>query len=449
MIDVSMGDRSILGAHKAKGAPALALVAACVIATVPFYIWPLGYQFQVLPWAVLSTDLFLVQPLSVLTSVWIHLDIEHLAYNAGLIALFGWRLERVHGVRGTIALFLLVCLPAQLSFFWGASSVEFIAGASGGALGLIGAFLERRFFAADLLGRIERHPVVAILIGLWVVALLAGDTTEIRRVHGTGFVAGALVSSALARPGLERSVLRAGAAVTVLHIVATMACGVRVAAGYPSDPTAARWLLKLGTDDARVTNNLAWYWFKHPGAKPEIVAEAQSQLEGFLDSGLPAWGKDTLAAMKHGSGDLKGALELQRDAVREEARHPLLHALGQYEYEAWRSRHPQGLSASASWETVRDGRGLRLVRRDERRERLPERALLLTGDDVVGYLETRQVEGETSPDEEPPMIDEAIEPDFPLPSQLTLLPLPGPGLALGSESNATVWWLSIESGLSH
>lgn len=438
MVEVCMRDRNPVEASKASGVAALSLVAACVLATLPLFLWRIDFQIQVLPWAAYSQGLVLLQPLSVLTSVWVHLDSDHLVYNAAVIALFGWRLERLYGAQGVIALFLLAGIPAQLAFFWGEPSDYLIVGSSGPALGLVGAFLERRIFAAHLLGRIERHPIVLGLLCVGVVVVVTQDTADVDRAHGIGFLAGALLSAVLSKGKLARAVLRAGTIVAVLHLVGVLACGVRVVAEHPSDPAAARWLLERAQHDVSVTNNLAWYWFKHPRTKPEILAEAELHLERFLDSGLPPWGKDTLAALKHRSGDLEFALELQREAVREVAHPSLFPKLARYEYESWRSKNAGApLDSAALWEVVRDERGLRLVR-SEGPEALPERAILLNGETLVGYLETR-------PGVVAPGIEEATELETPDPTHVTLLPLPGPGLVPDSESDATVWWVSTEA----
>ena len=154
-------------------------------------------------------------PLTILSSMFIHGDLMHVAGNAWFLWLFGSRLERLVGASRFLLLYLVAGVMAALLQVWvlPSSTVPMI-GASGAIAGVLGGY-------AILLPRAEVRCLVFLLVfvtfarlparivlALWFLAQFVASPARSSGVawcaHTGGFVAGALLGAALMRPLARR-----------------------------------------------------------------------------------------------------------------------------------------------------------------------------------------------------------------------------------------------------
>ncbi len=424
----------------------IAVLAAAVSRPMDYYMW-------VLPRAVLAPDLLAHQPLSVVTSIWLHNGLDHVLYNLSWILLFGWRVERLHGALGTVAISLVGGTLAQLIFpaVDSSGTFAFACGSSGAALALVGAMFERRLFSPESLSPFERNPLVGLAVAALVGAVLAGGDDSIRWVHAGGLVAGIALSAGFGSQHGYRLRNAVGGIVIALHAVAVGSCASRVLLPDPVDmELTSRWLFGRVSDDAKLTNNLSWCWAIRSNATPEVLQVARERMEAVVDAIDPSIGpinsfplaaRDTLALLRYRTDDLVGAVSLEREVVGEAPELKFVSRLSRFERTLLAALSGDGTSGSR-WVLSRSDGALGLTpvgRATKSGSFLPGRALVLRGDQLVGYLEA-------SPGQEGVGI---VEPAGPVETvfgaEVRLVPLPGARLAASGAVPPSLWWMASDN----
>ena len=154
-----------------------------------------------------------------LTSMFLHFGIIHIALNMYCLYLIGPTLERAVGRVRFAALYLVSGLGGAAASYALGSANEQAAGASGAVFGLFAAlFVLQRRRGGDVSG-------IAVTIGLNLVLGLTSSSIDIR-AHLGGLAAGAAVAGALiyAPSGARRTLVQvAGCAVVAVVVVVTVA----------------------------------------------------------------------------------------------------------------------------------------------------------------------------------------------------------------------------------
>ena len=153
-------------------------------------------QFGLWPWA---TELF--RPWQVVSYAFLHGSLTHLAFNMFGLWMFGSELERVWGTRRMLQFYfasVLVAAAAQLIVTGVMGSQAPTVGASGGAMGLLGALLvvlwRHPALQGTATGDAGRRFAVSVVV---VQALFDGVMAEVSFAgHAAGLASGALIALA-------------------------------------------------------------------------------------------------------------------------------------------------------------------------------------------------------------------------------------------------------------
>ena len=146
----------------------------------------------IVPLFALTPDAVLYMPWTLVTSMFLHADLEHLIYNMFALAWFGFILERIIDSRSFLYLYFIAGITASIASIFAYPDAMSL-GASGAIMGVIG-----------LLGVLRPRLMVywggvplpmAFFAGLWIVFDIAGLFTpsNIGHVaHLTGFLVGGI-----------------------------------------------------------------------------------------------------------------------------------------------------------------------------------------------------------------------------------------------------------------
>lgn len=173
-------------------------------------MWPNGVHFQ-------HEDYRLV------TSMFLHLDFLHIAFNMITLLIVGPAVEVMLGRARFAALYLLAGLGGGVVMYLIGPAYEVSAGASGAIFGVMGAYV--------VLARRERRPMAQVVV-LIVVNLVIGFTGNIAwQAHVGGLLTGGALALALhhgaaARRQPARVLWAVGASAVTLAVLALLLFGV-------------------------------------------------------------------------------------------------------------------------------------------------------------------------------------------------------------------------------
>lgn len=198
-----------------------ALIGACVLGylVVALGLLPLDETwiaagFGMIPSVLFGTEAlpdglpFVAPPLTLLTSLFLHGSLLHLAGNMLFLWVFGDNVEDAMGHARFVAFFLLCGAAAGLTHAWfDPESQRPLIGASGAVAGVVAAYLllypRVKLWGLFLMGIPLRMPA-SWAIGFWILlqvlaALLSGDREIGWFAHLGGLVAGALLTPLMRR----------------------------------------------------------------------------------------------------------------------------------------------------------------------------------------------------------------------------------------------------------
>jgi membrane associated rhomboid family serine protease len=171
-----------------------------------------------------------------LSSIFLHAGVIHLALNGYVLWIFGNVIERDIGRVSTLAVFLVTGLFAGATSYAFAPGFTIAVGASGAIFGLVGAFVAYNY--------LRRHHVMAqarlrSALSMLVINLIIGFSIPAIdwRAHLGGLVAG-LVAGFAVDPSRPTAIRRAAAATGLLALVVAAAALVAFrTAQINDDPT--------------------------------------------------------------------------------------------------------------------------------------------------------------------------------------------------------------------
>ncbi len=148
-------------------------------------------------------------PLSVLSSMFLHGDVLHIAFNMWSLWIFGNNVEEAFGRAGYLGMYLAGGILATLGYAaLNADSTLPLVGASGAIAAVMGAYLvlfpTHRILSLVFIFFV---PIPAIvLIGIWLVGQFGIDPSSnvAWEAHVAGFLFGALIALVLRVPLLRR-----------------------------------------------------------------------------------------------------------------------------------------------------------------------------------------------------------------------------------------------------
>jgi membrane associated rhomboid family serine protease len=171
-----------------------------------------------------------------LSSMFLHAGLIHLALNSYVLWIFGNEIERQIGRLETLAVFLVTGVFAGATSFAFAPGIRIAVGASGAIFGLVGAFIAYNY--------LRRHNVMAqarlrSALGMLVLNLIIGFSIPLIdwRAHVGGVVAG-LVAGFAVDPSRPAPLRRLYAVVGLLVLLAAAVALVAVrTAQIKADPS--------------------------------------------------------------------------------------------------------------------------------------------------------------------------------------------------------------------
>jgi membrane associated rhomboid family serine protease len=171
-----------------------------------------------------------------LSSIFLHAGVIHLALNGYVLWIFGEAIEREIGRISTLAVFLVTGVFAGATSFAFASQFTVAVGASGAIFGLVGAFVAYNYLRrSHVLAQARLRSAVSMLI----INLIIGFSIPAIdwRAHLGGLVAGLVAGFAVdpSRPAAIRRVA-AAAGLVALVVAAVVLVAVRTAQ-INADPT--------------------------------------------------------------------------------------------------------------------------------------------------------------------------------------------------------------------
>lgn len=125
-----------------------------------------------------------------LSSIFLHVNLIHLALNAYILWIFGTTLERDIGRLCTLAVFLVTGVFAAAVSFAFAPGFTVSVGASGAIFGFVGAFVAHSYLRrSNLLAQARLRSALSLLLINLVFGFVAREGID-WRAHVGGFVAG-------------------------------------------------------------------------------------------------------------------------------------------------------------------------------------------------------------------------------------------------------------------
>jgi rhomboid protease GluP len=139
-----------------------------------------------------NSNVFAGQYWQLITSIFVHVDIIHLALNMLFLIIFGLRAEELFTTEEYFTVYMLSGLAGNLLTLFLMSPYTLSAGASGAIFGMYGAGIiyMRKTFGQSIAG--------ALLYGFLLLMLTAGEGVNIV-AHFGGLAAGLLIGYALAK----------------------------------------------------------------------------------------------------------------------------------------------------------------------------------------------------------------------------------------------------------
>ena len=138
-----------------------------------------------------------------LSSIFLHAGLIHLALNSYVLWIFGTTLERDIGRLSTLAVFLVTGVFAGAVSFAFAPGFTVSVGASGAIFGLVGAFVAHSYLRrSNLLAQARLRSALSLLLINLVFGFVAREGID-WRAHVGGFVAG-LVAGFVVDPSGHR-----------------------------------------------------------------------------------------------------------------------------------------------------------------------------------------------------------------------------------------------------
>jgi membrane associated rhomboid family serine protease len=199
----------------------LSLVAICVVAFLAsgfgktsvinrLGMWPDGVHY-------------LHQYYRLFTSLFLHLDVLHIAFNMISLLIVGPAVEVMLGKGRFLTLFLLAGLGGNVLSYLIAPENQVSAGASGAIFGVFGAYV--------VLARIRRQPMGPV-VALIVINLVIGFTGNVEwQAHVGGLITGSVLALAyhyasLARPAARALAYAIGASALVFALLALLVLSI-------------------------------------------------------------------------------------------------------------------------------------------------------------------------------------------------------------------------------
>jgi membrane associated rhomboid family serine protease len=173
-----------------------------------------------------------------LTSIFLHAGLIHLAFNAFALWIFGNALEREIGRSSMLAVFLVTGVFAGATSYLFSTGAAVGVGASGAIFGLLGAFVTYNFLRRhNVLASAQLRSAVTLLLLNLVIGLSIPAIDW--RAHLGGLVAGVVAGFAVdpSRPPAVRRALTIGGLLLLLGIAVVMVA-VRTAQ-IQADPATA------------------------------------------------------------------------------------------------------------------------------------------------------------------------------------------------------------------
>jgi membrane associated rhomboid family serine protease len=143
------------------------------------------------------------------TSLFLHFGVVHLAMNMLAVWIFGLEVERREGSVRTVAVFLVAGLVGGATAYLFHPPFAQVAGASGGVFGLLGVALVRTIRS----GQSAQSLIGLLIINLFIGIAVPGISLA---AHGGGFVAGAAYALASTLPARWRPAWVSAAVLLVL-----------------------------------------------------------------------------------------------------------------------------------------------------------------------------------------------------------------------------------------
>jgi membrane associated rhomboid family serine protease len=158
-----------------------------------------------------------------LSSIFLHAGVIHLALNSYVLWIFGTAIERDIGRVSTLAVFLVTGLFAGATSYAFATGFKIGVGASGAIFGLVGAFVAYNY--------LRRHHVMAqarlrSALSMLIINIIIGFSIPVIdwRAHLGGLVAGLIAGFAVdpSRPAAIRRVVATAGLVALLAAAAAL-----------------------------------------------------------------------------------------------------------------------------------------------------------------------------------------------------------------------------------
>lgn len=182
--------------QRSRGGPGVALVVtACIAGFLLQVVGDLEPRFAMIGALVADGETY-----RLLTSMFLHYGLLHLAMNMLATWVFGLEVEAEEGPVRTVAAFLVAGIVGGAAAYLFHPPFAQVAGASGGVFGLLGV---------ALILTVRAGRPVQSLVGLLVINLFIGIAVPniSLAAHAGGFAAGVLYGAAASAPARVRTVL--------------------------------------------------------------------------------------------------------------------------------------------------------------------------------------------------------------------------------------------------
>ena len=200
------------------------VVIALIAVNVAVYVWEMATKpSSILRFGLIPTEVHHGEWYRLITSAFLHENIQHIAFNMFTLAIIGAPLEATLGKARFLALYLVSALGGSVASYLLSSPNEIGIGASGAIFGLFGAYF--------VIARRHRWDTSAILALIGINLFIGFTSTTIDwRDHLGGLVTGAIVGAVMSRsrsgwqlgPAGEMAV-GIGAAVLVAGVLSLLA----------------------------------------------------------------------------------------------------------------------------------------------------------------------------------------------------------------------------------
>lgn len=136
-----------------------------------------------------------------LTSMFLHGNLLHMAFNAYALYLFGPEAERIFGTGRFLALYFIAGLAGGVASY--AFSASNSVGASGAIFGLIGGLAAFYYVARNVLGQVARQQLGSLITVIMINLFLGLNSQTIDNMAHMGGLAGGAVLGFLLAPRFE------------------------------------------------------------------------------------------------------------------------------------------------------------------------------------------------------------------------------------------------------